>query len=272
MATKLIGLMPNHADAKASLASQRLIGQLRRSEIGAAAQLADSLDVCTTLRPCRSAACPMCGAEFQDVMVAINGQFIRIPARSARNRAHAVTIVPSTGCVKPEDLSVEAFVKVGDEITTALIRLDYPPTLIGLEASFNEDATGKVEPHWCIHGHTNSVDWPTTKQENGIRAAFLASPWIKYPVHIDLLDDRIEGRRYPFKPERFRRVTQLITDNPGRRPYRDTKQRALRPWQAVSLAIVEHELGFERRLRIHGIDEKAFGEGLRGLDWPWGGF
>lgn len=268
MATKRIGIVPNPSHAKATLARQHLIGQLRRSEVTAAARVADILGGCSTARPCRSAACPVCGAVLQEVLVAMGDQFIRIPARSVRNRTHALTIVPSTGCVAPDDLTVTVFEQVGAEITTALARLGYPPMLIGLEASMNEDTTGTVEPYWCVHGHTNGFDWPSATQQDGLKAAFPPSRWVKRPVRLDLLDDRIEGRRYPFKPERFRRVTSLVTDHPDRAPYRDSKHRALRPWQAVSLAIVEHELGFERRLLIHGIDQEAFREQLKGLGWP----
>nr|WP_137830370.1 hypothetical protein [Methylobacterium sp. L1A1] len=271
MATKRIGTMPTLPQAKATSGRQRLIEQLRRSDVEAAAQVADVLDACSTARPCRSAACPVCGAAFQEMMVAVGDHFIRTPARSFRNRAHALAIVSRLGCVATDDLRVEVFEQVGAEITAALAQLGYPPTLIGLEASFNEDFTGEVEPHWCVHGHTNGVDWPSAMQEDGLKAAFPPSRWVKRPVRIDLLDERIQGRRYPFKPERFRRVTQFVTDDPARAPYRDTKHRALRPWQAVSLAIVEHELGFDRRLLIHGIDEEAVAGRLQGLGWPVGG-
>lgn len=271
MATERNGTLPNPLQSKATLAHQHLIGQLRRSEVEAAAWVAEVLDSCSTERPCRSGACPVCGAAIQEVMVAIGGQFICVPARNVRNRAHALTIVPSTGCVAPDDLTVAVFKQVGAEIAAALARLAYLPTLIGLEASFNEDVTGEVESHWCVHGHTNGVDWPSATQENELKAAFPPSHWVKRPVRLDLLDSRIEGRRYPFKAERFRRVTQLVTDDPVRAPYRDSKHRPLRPWQAVSLAIVEHELGFERRLLTHAIDEAAVGECFQGLGWPGDG-
>ncbi len=79
--------------------------------------------------------------------------FIRVPARSIRSRMHALTIVPADGCIAPDDLTVSEYRRVGAEITTAFERLSLPPSIVGLEVSFNEDLTGKVEPHWSVHGH-----------------------------------------------------------------------------------------------------------------------
>lgn len=90
---------------------------------------------------------------------------------------------------------------------------------------------------------------------------------MKGPVRIDPLDQRIAAQLYPFKVERFRRVTVLVTDHPTRRPYRDTIYRPLRPDQAVRLALVEHRLSFNRRLLIHGIEEEAIRRHLGALGW-----
>lgn len=268
MSIKRIGILPDSLNAKATSARRHLIGRLRRSQVEAAACVAEVLAGCSAARPCQSGACPVCGAAFQELMVAIGNQFIRIPASKIRNRAHALTIVPSSGCVAPNNLTIGVFKQVGAEIVAALDRLGFPSTLIGLEATFTEDITGQVESHWCVHGHTNGVDWPSDSLVYGLKADFPPSPWVKRPVRLDLLDDRSEGRRYPFKPQRLRRVTQLIADDPARAPYRESKYRPLRPWQAVSLAITEHELGFERRLLIHGIDKKAVGKCFQGPGWP----
>jgi hypothetical protein len=94
MATKRIGIMPNPSSAKASLARRRLINQLRRSKVEAAAHVADFLDACSTSRPCWSAACLICGAVFQERLVAVGNQFIRTPSDSVRNRTHALSIEP----------------------------------------------------------------------------------------------------------------------------------------------------------------------------------
>lgn len=259
--------MVHDANSKATHARRRLIGQLRGSEVPKAASLAAVLNACTDMHPCRSAACPVCGTALQQVAVSVVDQFIRVPARAIRSRMHALTIVPASGCLAPDDLTVEACERVGAEIAAAFARLGLLPCIIGLEVSFNEDQTGEVEPHWCVHGHANGLDWLSSTQVKDLRAAFPPSELVKRPIRCEPLDQDIRGRLYPFKPERLRRVTSLVEDDPERKPYRETKRRPLRPWQAVSLAIVDHQLGFQGRLLLHGIDEEAVRRHLAGLGW-----
>ena len=260
--------MPNIPDVKASLKQQRLIGQLHRSEIEGAAAVAAHLEACEPATLCRSLACPVCGRAFQEVMVTVGDRFIRTPARAVRNRTHQLTIVSETGCVGLDELSPEVFERVGAETTAALADLGLPPALISLEASYNEDETGRLPPHWCAHTHGFGLDWVSAAQERGLKDRFRPSPWVKNPVRIDLLDQRIAAQRYHFKSERFRRVTELVTDHPTRNPYRDTDYRPLRPDQAVRLALAEHELGFGKRLLIHGIEAEAVRRHLASLGWP----
>lgn len=260
--------MAHDPHSKAALARHRLIGQLRASEVPGAEAVSDVLAACTPAAPCRSAACPVCGLASQATAVSLVEELISTPARAIRNRMTAITLVPASGIVAPEALSVEDFERVGAEITVAFAALALPAAIIGLEASFNEDTTGRFEDHWCVHGHANQFEWLSEVQTSGLRARFPPSRLVRQPVDCKPLDQRSQGRNYPFKPERVRRVTVWVTDHPLRAPYRDSKRRPLRPWQAVSLAIVEHELGFARRLRTHGIDERL----IRGRLWAagWG--
>lgn len=115
MAIHRIGVMPNISHAKASLAQQRLIGQLRRSETEGAAAVAAHLETCGPSTSCRSVACPICGLAFQGAALDLGEHFIRIPAQEIRNRTHLLTIVPDIGCVGPDELSVEVFERVGAE-------------------------------------------------------------------------------------------------------------------------------------------------------------
>ncbi len=259
--------MARDPHTKAALAQARLIGQLQRSSEPGAAALAAVLAACTPATPCRSAACPLCGLAFQATAVSLVEEFVRIPARAIRNRMTALTIVPASGIVAPEALSVKDFERVGAEITAAFAAVDLPPTIIGLETSLNEDTTGRFEDHCCVHSHTNQYEWLSEAQTVGLRARFRPSALVRQPVECKPLDQRSEGRDYPFKPERGRRVTVWVTDHPTRAPYRDSKRRPLRPWQAVSLAIVEHRLGFGRRLLTHGIDEQLVRQRLLAAGW-----
>ena len=259
--------MAHDPHTRATLARVRLIGQLRRSNRSGGAALAAVLADCTPPNPCRSAACPVCGLASQAAAVALVGEFIRTPARAVRNRVTALTIVPASGCVAPDQLAVADFERVGAEIAAALTKLNLPATIIGLEASFNEDTTGRFEDHWCVHTHAIQRDWLSAAQEKDLRAEFPPSELVKQPVHCDPLDRRTAGQDYPFKPERFRRVTVLKTDHQTRAPYRESKHRGPRPWQAVSLAIVEHQLGFSRRLLTHGIDEQLVQQRFQARGW-----
>ena len=244
---------PEDADS----AKRRLGHQLKTSEAPQAAALTITLGCCSKAKLCRSAACPVCGLAFQAAAVSTVDHFIREPARAIRDRMHALTIVPASGCVPPDALTLEAILQVKAKIAAALADLDLPPSITALEVSFNEDATGEVEPHWCIHGHGLGLDWLSKAQEDGLRAAFPRSRWVKRPIKSEALDQNIRGRQYPFKPERSRRVTDLVTDDPKRGPYRDTRHRPLRPDQAATLALVEHQLGFEGRLLTHKIEREV---------------
>ena len=254
--------------AEAVLARSRLINWLCASELQGAAALAATLETCTTAEPCRSGlpACPWCGIAFQVAMVGAVDHFIRAPAQAIRGRMTATTIVPASGCLAPDNLSTEACRAVAEEIVAVYAAAGLPPSLIGLEVSFNEDDTGEVEPHWCVHGHGINLDWLSEAQEKALRAPFLRCQHVPKPVHVVELDGRLSGRQYPFKAERVRRVTFLNSGNGKRGPYRDTRHRALRVQQAVMLALVEHELGYAGRLLSHGIDREALRSHL-GADW-----
>ena len=255
------------ADKNLSFQAQ-LISRMRRSDIEDAAAVAYTLDTCSEKRPCRSASCLRCGTRFQKAAVSVVEQFINGPSQAIRGRKHALTIIPPVGCVAPDALTVEACERVAIEIGDALKKLNLPPIVMGLEVSFNEDATGKVEPHWCIHPHGIGLDWLSADEVGGLQAIFPASALTKRPIHCVPLDNNIAGILYANKTQRFRRVTYLKTDHPTRKPYRDTKCRALRAWQAVNLAVVEHELGFDWRLLTHGIDREVVRHHLAGLGWP----
>ena len=258
---------PHDPSKRADYARRRLIGQLRRAECPDATALADVLGNCTADTPCGSAACPCCGLAHQQAAVSAVDRFIREPARAIRARMTLVTIVPAAGCVAPNDLTVELCRQIINQVVATFARLDLPASVIGLEVSFNEDLTGEVEPHWCIHVHAIVYDWLSDAQGKALRAAFPRSRWAKRPVDIRALDQCVNGRLYPFKAERFRREAYLKTDDPRRGPYRATRSKDLRPEQAVSLAIVEHQLGFGQRLLSHKIDEGALKRHLEGLEW-----
>lgn len=259
----MAGHVAHSSQIKAALVRRRLIYQIRASDKTHATALAAILESCAPTTPCRSAACPICGLAFQQAAVALVDECIREPARAIRNRMSMLTIAPASGCIAPDDLSVEACERVASEITTALATLALPPAVIGFEVSFNEDTTGECEPHWGLHGHVVQLDWLSGSQEKALRAIFPPSRLVKRPVKCEPLDQNLQGRRYPFKPERVRRVTELKTDDPERRPYRDTRRRDLRPWQAVDLALVEHDRGFEGRLLTHRVVSRH----LRGFVW-----
>lgn len=250
-------------------AARLLIGQLRRSGLPEAEQVADILEGCRKSRPCYSAACRYCGLTFQEVGLSVVELFIRVPARTIRSRMNATTIVPAEGCVAPDDLTAEVFRCVRRRITEALEAGNVPSSIVGIEASFNEDLTGEIEPHWCVHGHGIGMDWLSDSQDETLRRFFPPSALSRGPVHSQPLDQQTKGRRYPFKPQRFRRVRYRI-DAPanGRSSFITTRRRWLRPWQAVKLAIVEHQVGFDARLLTHGIDADAFEQHLRNLNWP----
>ena len=237
---------------------RRLIRQLREAGRPKDLRQANVLARCTEERPCRSAACIHCGRDFQSLALDTVERDIRNPARrELRGRVSAFTIVPTTGCLAPGKLTAAACRRVVADVTTAFDDCGISTFAVSLDISFNEDETGKLEPHWCAHTHGDVLDYLTTEQDEALRKHFPRSRLVAVPVVVTPLDSKDTGPLYSFKPDRGRRVAYLNKRNPDRRPHRDTRRRDLRPWQAVELAHVEHELGFDARLTTGGIDEEA---------------
>lgn len=231
-----------------------------------AAALAAYLGDCQDEKPCFSGACPVCGAGFQRYAVGLADRFITKPARGIlRGRMSMATIVPSSGCVGPDELTADVLHRVLADIAAALVEAKMPACIVGLDISFNEDETGRVPPHWCAHGHGDLLDWPSEAQVAALRRAVPPSAFTKRPVHVEHLDDDERGRAYPFKLQRVRRVTYLDSSVADRKPFRNTHRRELRPEQQVALAKVEHAFGLMRRVMIHGIDADEVKRALDGL-------
>ncbi len=252
---------------------RRLIRQLWASGIMEDRRLAILLAKCTEADPCRSGACIHCGRDFQRVACDFVQQQVRVPAlRDVRGRMSAFTVVPAEGAMAPDNLTATTCRRVMADITTALDACGVASRALSLDISYNEDITGKFEPHWCAHVHGAARDWLSNAQAKALRKTFPPSRLVPKPVDVDHLDRDERGRLYIFKPDRVRRVTFLNGDNPKRRPYRDSKRRHLRPWQAIALARVEHELGFDYRLITNGFDENsvkaAFDAFYRARDGP----
>lgn len=242
---------------------RRRIHQLRAAGRPEDRRLANALARCTEADPCRSGACIHCGRDFQRAAFDFIEQEIRVPAlRDVRGRMSALTIVPPVDCLTPADLKASACRRVMADVVAALDACEVSTYALSLDISFNEDTTGKLEPHWCAHVHGATREWLSDSQEQALGEAFPPSRMVSRPVDVDHLDRNETGRLYIFKPDRVRRVTFRNDRNPKRRPYRDSARRTLRPWQAVALAHVEHELGFDYRLVTHGIDENAVGAAL----------
>lgn len=172
---------------------------------------------------------------------------------------------PSSGCVEPDALTAEVCHQVLADITAALVEAKMPACVIGLDISLNEDETGEVPHHWCVHGHGILLDWPSEAQVTALRRAVPPSAFAKRPVHVARLDEDERGRAYPFKIQRVRRVTYIDSSVEDRRSFRNTHRRELRPCQQVSLAKVEHEFGLMRRVMIHGIDADEVNRALDNL-------
>ena len=237
---------------------RRLIYQLRDSGCPEDRRLANVLAPCTIELPCRSAACIHCGRDFQRVAFDLTKQEISVWARrNLRGRMSALTLVPTEGCLAPGDLTATACRRVVANVVDALDACGLSIYALSLDISFNEDTTGKLEPHWCSHVHAQTADWLTVAEDKGLKKAFPISRLVSTPVKVLPLNSDEAGQFYIFKPDRIRRETYLNGSHPNRHPFRDSKRRTLRPRQAVQLAHVDHELGFEYRLITNGIDENA---------------
>ena len=231
----------------------RLIRQLRAHGTPEDRRLANIFARCNDSNPCRSAACIRCGRDFQRVAFNLVQQEICGAARrDFRGRVSSITAVPTIGCLTPDGLSATACKRVMAKVTAALDACAISPYALSLDISFNEDLAGDVVP--CAHVHGVRPNWFTVSEKADFKAKFPKSATVKRPVRVDELDRNATGRLYIFKPDRVRRVAR----DDGGRPDR----RVLRPWQAVALAHIEHELGFEYRLVTHGIDENAIGAAL----------
>ena len=242
---------------------RRRIHQLRAAGCPEDLHLANTLAQCTRDFPCRSAACINCGRAFQQIAFQLYDKHIRgFARRDLRGRMFAITVVPATGCLAPDDLTADACRRVVDDVCTALAACGTSVYALSLDISFNDDTTGAVCPYWSAHAHVAGPDWWSKAKGKSFKAAFPASVLVSRPVRIDQLDANDVGLLYLFKPNRVRRVTYLNESHPSRAPFRDNHRYVLRPHQAVTLAHVEHELGFAYRLIASGINKDTINDAL----------
>lgn len=246
---------------------KRLVSRLKALDDDPVADhLAAHLGSCCSEKPCFSGACPICSTGLQSYAVGLVDRLIMEPARGIlRGRMSMVTVVASSGCVEPDALTAEVCHRVLADITAALVEAKIPASVIGLDISLNEDETGEVPHHWCVHGHGILLDWPSEAQVTALRRAVRPSVFAKRPVHVARLDEDERGRAYPFKIQRVRRVTYIDSSVADRKSFRNTHRRELRPCQQVALAKVEHDFGLMRRVMIHGIDADEVNRALDSL-------
>ena len=255
--------------AEAVTLRRRLIDRLHIHGTPEAVALADALDACSPTLPCNSGACPVCGGDFQLVVVELVDREIKVAARTIRGRMHLGTIVPIIGCVEPDALTVDVCCQVRAAVTEALIACGIPPCLVAIDISFNEDATGVTPPHWCVHVHWIGLNWLSKVQVDALKQRFPSSSLVKKPVDHATLDTNPSARFYAYKPQRVRRVSHIASAKAdgSRGAYRDTKRYKLRPSQSVTLALVEHELGYRGRLINHGISRNAVKAVVDAFEW-----
>ena len=249
--------LPTTEDDATSL--RNLIRHLRDAELPGAAALARTLMRCDDRRPCRSAACPHCGREFQLALFKLYREQIKAPARLRhRGRTSVLTIVPAAGIIEPEHLDAEVLHRVSEEVADALAACRLPPAIVTLDVSYNEDDRGRTPEHWCVHAQGVVSNWLSEGHLEALRARFPRTSRIRKPVDTDTLDNNPRGALYHLKPDRCRRVSYVVPAvEGGRNAYRDTKRYSLRPMQRVALALAEHEVGFEGRLISHDIGADA---------------
>ena len=255
--------------AHAAMVRRRLINRLRDQGAAGTCDLAEILERCTAANRCRSGACPTCGGDFQLAVVGLVDHTIKKPARILRGRMHTVTVAPSNGCVPPDALNIDFCEQVKAELATALTAYGHPPSVYALDISYNEDSLKRISPHWCVHTHGNGLDWLAPPKVEALKLCFPPSELVKRPVKYQELDKKSKGQLYPFKPLRVRRESYIVPakSDGSRGAYRDTRRRDLRPWQAVALALVEHQLGFRGRLITHGIAESAVEAMFEAFEW-----
>lgn len=247
-----------HFLTEALLTRERLIKRLLASTKVTTTALASALTNCTDDVPCLDGACPVCGLKFQKAAVELIEQVIGKAASACRGRMSMMTIVSATGIADPDDLTVAVFTQVIAEVKAALQVVGCPPGILSVDVSFNEDLTGEVPPHWCVHVHGIFMDWLSLTQKVELKGWFPSSDKVKVPVKVVPLDDRPDAPLYVCKPQRERRETYL--DDSGRnerRPHRATRNKVLRPAQAVALAGIEHRVGLMGRLFGHGISDEV---------------
>lgn len=238
---------------------RNLIRHLRNAELPGADALARILARCDDRRPCRSAACPHCGREFQLALFDLYREQIKAPARARhRGRTSVLTIVPTSGIVERDCLDADVLRRVSEEVADALAACSIPPAIVTLDVSYNEDEMGRTPEHWCVHAQGVVSNWLSKADLKSLRASFSRSTLIRKPVDSEPLDRNPRGPLYHLKPDRCRRVSYVVPAvEGGRNAYRDTKRYSLRPIQRVALALAEHEVGFGGRLIDHDIDADA---------------
>jgi hypothetical protein len=207
-------------------------------------EIAEKLTHCSPNNRCNCAVCPECGRAFQRFFVS------QCKPLFASESVCVASIIDSKQSIRQELSQFSASGLINR--TKSIFRKNGVDLAAGgIDLSYNQNASGLFDPHWCAHlwlilPHSNRELW-----ESALRAANPASEAVPRPIKILKWDGRNEALAYALKATFKRRVSVK-----GRRsdttPQRNTSEQDLRVAERIPLYQYLDSIGLHARVFLLG--------------------
>ena len=211
--------------------------------------LAQRLQACTDLRPCLSAACPICWRALRRMLVTV------VRPHLPPNRIAFVTCISADDSVPYGSLGAISALWLAKQRHLRLVQRRRSRVLGAIDLSANEHEHGAFRPCWMIHPHffLNEVAFETHRPM--YEAAYSAEGAVFRPVLAKAYNGRIKGLAYTFDMPTQKRVSlarQIAPD--GLRTRRDTRKKNLVKAQRIELALLLDAGGLDARIIMYGYE------------------
>lgn len=206
---------------------------------------------CSVLRPCGSGACPRCGRAIQRWFVA---EVSSLPGL-ADGQWSIISIVPDFGRFPLNEATGETLRRFRGNLEAILNLAGIEKTIGGIDVSINEHSAGEFETHGQLQAWLLVPGSQRTGEVYQLLRSLLRKTRSNLrPLHIAPFDGRLPGIAYALKWTFSRRVTlpREVDQRGNTIRRRNTRHRALRVQQALLLARMLHDGGFEARVVLRG--------------------
>ena len=209
--------------------------------------------MCKQNNRCYSGACPECGRLFQRSYVRQLKGAIRDIIEPEGQQLIALSIIPSSGFVRPGQLSNFSIANYQRRIKPTLDLVGIKSAVGGIDISFNEDHENKWSPYICLHPYIITATDDSERLQRNLAKTISNTIEVPRPIKVSLFENNAYRRSYSLKMKFNRRISNT-KDRKGRKTTcRNTANDKLRVDQRIELCKYLHQIGLAARIIFRGI-------------------